>query len=165
MPAEQRGCSLVAHPQSGAGRRNTEQTTSTNHQSNVEPFILFLVLDRECCRRDLLAADNLLGGGELEHAELVLLHLEWSASGAVGAEELDRAVQVRLGQVIVAGGGVGALDELGTLNVHDGVVISVDGTALNTVFDVQPPDMQQKFGIVLLSENARIDMKSSANES
>ena len=108
----------------------------------MEPFILFLVLDRECCRRDLLAADNLLGGGELEHAELVLLHLEWSASGAVGAEELDRAVLARPEDVIVVGGGVGALDELGTLNVHDGVVISIDGTALNTVLDVQPPQLE-----------------------
>ena len=86
----------------------------------------------------LLAADDLLGGGELEHAELVLLHLEWSASGAVGAEELDRAVLARLGNVIVECGGVGALDELGTLNVHDGVVVSIDGTALTTVLDVQP---------------------------
>ena len=94
----------------------------------------------------LLAADDLLGGGELEHAELGLLHLEWSASGAVGAEELDRAGRARLGEVIVAGGGVGALDELGTLNVHDGVVSSVDGTALNTVFDVQPHHMQHRTG-------------------
>jgi hypothetical protein len=86
----------------------------------------------------LLAADDLLGGGELEHTELLLLHLEWSASGAVRAEELDRAVLARLGNVIVECGGVGALDELGTLNVHDGVVVSIDGTALKTVLGAQP---------------------------
>ena len=95
----------------------------------------------------LLAADDLLGGGELQHAELVLLHLEWSASGAVGAEELDCAVLV-LGDVVVGCGGVGALDELGTLNVHNAVVVCADRTALSGVWCVSvyvaPPDMEQK---------------------
>ena len=31
--------------------------------------------------------------------------------------------------------------------------------------DVPPPDMQRKFGIVVFVRNARIGMKSSANES
>ena len=72
----------------------------------------------------LLAADDLLGWRELEHAELVLLHLEWSASGAVGAEELDRAVLAKLDNVIVKIGRrkwVGILDELGALDVHKAV--------------------------------------------
>ena len=107
---------------------------------------MFLVLlDRECCRWDLLAADNLLGGGELEHAELVLLHLEWSASGAVGAEELDRAVLARLGNVIMGCGGVGALNKLGALDVHKAVVVCVDGTALCGVWCVcvyVPPNIE-----------------------
>ena len=43
------------------------------------------------------------------------------------------------------------------------VGVSINSAALQV--GGPPPDMQQKFGIVLLSENAGMGMKSSANES